>query len=51
MFFKIINWILIAIVAGFAIYWIGRIFASGFMDGINNKLNQYIKRNDNEEKK
>jgi membrane protein DedA with SNARE-associated domain len=53
--YTIIQIILIIILSGFVIYWIGRIFAKGFFDEVEKKLiqklnNRKFKTKDNERK-
>jgi len=55
MIYTILQIILIIILSGFAIYWIGRIFAKGFFDEVEKKLiqklnNRKFKTKDNERK-
>lgn len=55
MTLKIIQIILIAILAGFVIYWLGRILAKGFFDEIEKKLmqkfNEYKSKTKQDERK
>ena len=48
---RILYCVLLTVLVFFVVYWLGRIFVSGIMDGVNHKFNQFInKSKENEDK-